>query len=230
MVLRVAILLSLLFAVTAEARKRYDFNDEDYLAPASAMSSWQALLDRYAEQRDDLLNCVSPRGCKGRLKSFNRILRKARGLSERDQLHLVNFYINRNDYDEDRIRRERDEEGRRRVMRTEWVTLYEFLSKDGDCEDYATSKYFMLRELGYEPSRLRVVVAHVRRPRGYHAVLAVEQTDGSVWLLDSDNTIRKTSHGEYRFVYAVNEESIWDHRDDYIGAEKVGAEKLSKRS
>ena len=205
-------LMSLPLAV-AEARTLYEFTDEDYLAPASEMTSWQALLDRHTAQRHDLLNCVGPRGCKGRLKSFNRILQKARGLSEDEQLQLVNFYINRNDYDDDAVQWRRDSTGRRRVVRSEWSTLYDFLLRDGDCEDYATSKYFMLRELGYEPDRLRVVVAHVRRPRGYHAVLAVERTDGSVWLLDSDNRIRKISHREYRFIYAVNEESIWDHQE-----------------
>lgn len=215
MVRSVVFVLSFLTALAVDAKTLYTFSDDDYLAPANQMVSWQTLLDRHMAQRADLLNCVSPRGCKGRLKSFNRILDQARNLSEDEQLHLVNFYINRNDYDHDRPRREYDEAGRRvGVKRSEWITLYEFLRKDGDCEDYATSKYFMLRELGYTPDQLRVVVARVKRPRGYHAVLAVKRDDDSVWLLDSDNTIRKTSHGEYRFVYAINEESIWDHYED----------------
>ncbi|CAN0508126.1 unnamed protein product [Scytosiphon promiscuus] len=64
---------------------------------------------------------------------------------------------------------------------------------------------------------MRVVVTYSRELRGYHAILAVRLADDSVWLLDSDNRIRKSSHYGYRYIFALNEHSIWDHRKDYVG-------------
>ncbi len=69
----------------------------------------------------------------------------------------------------------------------------------------------MLRELGLRAENLRVVVTYERKLRGYHAVVAVRRDDGQVWLLDSDNLIRKHNHGGYRYVFAVNEDYVWDH-------------------
>jgi len=104
-----------------------------------------------------------------------------------------------------------------RGSRRHWSSLYQFLIKGGDCEDYASSKYFMLRELGFDAADLRVVVERSRELGGIHAVLAVRRPDGAIWLLDSDNRIRKRSHRGYRFIYAMNERFVWDHREDYLG-------------
>ena len=61
---------------------------------------------------------------------------------------------------------------------------------------------------------MRVVVTYETKLRGYHAVLAYRWPDNEVWLLESDNHIRKRSHSGYRYVYAVNEQGIWDYRED----------------
>ena len=81
----------------------------------------------------------------------------------------------------------------------------------GDCEDYAVAKYFLLRELGFPAEDMRVLVTYEKSARDYHAVLAVRRDDGSSWLLESDDTIVKGNHRRYRFIYALNEEGIWDH-------------------
>ena len=90
--------------------------------------------------------------------------------------------------------------------------VYDFLIEGGDCEDYATAKYFMLVELGIEVSDLRVVVTYSDKLFGYHAVLALRQPDNSIWLLDSNYPIKKNSHMGYRWIYAMNEQAVWDHR------------------
>ena len=69
----------------------------------------------------------------------------------------------------------------------------------------------MLRQLGIDADDMRVVVTYNRKLHGTHAVLAVRRPDGEVWLLDSDNRIRKTHHREFRFIYAINEHGVWDH-------------------
>jgi hypothetical protein len=61
---------------------------------------------------------------------------------------------------------------------------------------------------------MRVVVAYERGSRGYHAVLAYRWPNNEVWLLESDNRIKKRSHRGYRYVYALNEQRIWDYRQE----------------
>jgi predicted transglutaminase-like cysteine proteinase len=104
-------------------------------------------------------------------------------------------------------------DGGQAKLRNQWSTLLEFIDRGGDCEDYATAKYFLLRELGFQPEDMRVVVSFDRSVREHHAVLAIRRTDGSSWLLEIDNTIRKTRQSDYRFVYAINENGIWDYED-----------------
>lgn len=199
-------------------RYHYPFDDEQaLLGEAAEFESWHTMLERHAEQRDALYACAeTPKACRGRLRSFSRLLTRAGALSPQERVEVVNYYINRNDYDDDFPQRIYDADGKRiGAIRNHWTTLYDFLTSDGDCEDYATSKYFLLRELGFAAEDLRVVVVYSRELRGYHAVLAVRFEDASIWLLDTDNRIRKRSHRGYRYVYAINEEFVWDHRDDY---------------
>ena len=148
---------------------------------------------------------------------MNRAAREEQADRPGEQISLVNLYINRTKYDDDRAQRIYDDETGERIgiVRNRWSTLYEFLTERGDCEDYATAKYFILRELGFAADDMRIVVAYERRPRGHHAVLAIRLDEDTVWLLDSDNGIRKNYHGRYEYVYAMNELSVWDHRDDY---------------
>lgn len=203
---------------TAAGSNAYRFdNTGDYLAAASEFASWSSTLERHQEQQLSLYACpAQPKSCRGRLRSFHRVLEKSKPLEREEQIELVQFYINRTRYDDDHPQRIFDHNGKKvGVQRNHWSTLYDFLIKGGDCEDYAAAKYFMLRELGFAPSDMRVVVTYERRLRGYHAVLAVQQPNGAVWLLDSDNRIRKKSHRGYRYIYAMNEDSVWDHRADF---------------
>ena len=87
------------------------------------------------------------------------------------------------------------------------------MQRGGDCEDYAVAKYFLLRELGFPAEDMRVLVTYDRSVRAHHAVLAVRREDGSSWLLELDNTIVKGNQWGYRFIYALNEEGIWDYAE-----------------
>ncbi len=201
----------------AARHNQYPFDDpSDYLTGAANYSPWATTLQRHRQQRAELLACAPDARCRGRLRSFNRMLEKARGLSVTEQIELVNFYINRTRYDNDHPQRLYDSEGNKiGVERNHWATLLEFLTERGDCEDYASAKYFMLRELGLPAEQMRVVVTREFRPRGYHAVLAIRLDNSTVWLLESDNVIKKRNHSGYSYVYAMNEQSVWDHREDY---------------
>ena len=204
--------------VSAAAANAYPFdNASDYLAPATAFDNWANALQRHRSQQTELYRCPEERrACRGRLRSFSKLMTRAQSMTADEQLELVHFYVNRTRYDDDHPQRVYDEQSRHtEVIRNHWSTLYEFLIAGGDCEDFATAKYFMLRELGFAADAMRVVVVYERRLRGYHAVLAVRRDDGRVWLFDSDNFIRRNGHRGYRYVYAMNEEAVWDHREDF---------------
>ena len=85
--------------------------------------------------------------------------------------------------------------------------------KDGDCEDYAITKFYSLLSLGIPNEQMRVVVLNDMNLRTAHAVLVV-YLDGVAWLLD--NQIREVVQADvvhhYHAIYSVNETTWWLHR------------------
>ncbi|MDA1075117.1 MAG: transglutaminase-like cysteine peptidase [Proteobacteria bacterium] len=202
--------------LAASAHAAYPWQEGVYLADASALSHWNDTIERHDQQRDQLTSCIDDRDtCDGRLNGLAHLMSRAQGLTKQAQLRLVNRYINGKRYKNDRPTRTTSElRPESQVFRNSWSTPVEFVTKGGDCEDYASAKYFLLRDLGFSSDELRVVVTYETRSHGYHAVLAYRQTPDEIWLLDSDNTVRKSPAFGARFIYAVNEHGIWDHETD----------------
>jgi predicted transglutaminase-like cysteine proteinase len=209
---RFTLAVLLLFPVSALAGYRFD-EPKSYLAAASALPAWAHTLARHADERQSIAECLAMEEfCEGRLKGMRHIILSAEVLEPDDQLKLVNRYINKRRYRRDRRQISPSiADGGQAKLRNQWSTLLEFLRRGGDCEDYATAKYFLLREMGYPAEDMRIVVSYDRSVREHHAVLAIRRPDGSSWLLETDNTIRKSRQFGYRFIYAINEDSIWDH-------------------
>ena len=203
---------------TSSQLNQYPFYESHQLSEASDFSSWWQTVVKHEQQKSNLLKCKNePLNCDGKLRSYSYIIEQATHLTREEQIELVHRYINRTPYDDDKVIRHYDREGLQTgVTRTSWKTLYDFLIEGGDCEDYATAKYFMLVELGMNISDLRVVVTYTDKLFGYHAVLALRQPDNSIWLLDSNYPIKKNSHMGYRWIYAMNEQAVWDHRKEYL--------------
>lgn len=101
-----------------------------------------------------------------------------------------------------------------------WASPYEFIQhRGGDCEDFATAKYFALRYLGFEADRMRIVIIRQLNADGselpdLHAILAVR--NGKTWLiLDNnakprDNLFLHTHYGgRFKPLYGVNENGAW---------------------
>ena len=213
---RVAAIVLLWIAPFAASLAGYRFdNIDDYLTGASALPAWAATLQQHEEERQAILRCLEDDGdCEKKLRSLRHVLLKGAELDEDKQLSLVNRYVNRWKYRRDHRKNAPsvNPAGEARLI-NHWTTLLEFMRRGGDCEDYATAKYFMLRELGFAADDMRVLVTYDRRAHAYHAVLAVRRDDGSAWLLETDNTIRRRMHGQYRFIYAVNEKGVWLHEE-----------------
>jgi predicted transglutaminase-like cysteine proteinase len=212
---RCALLIVLLTASAAGHAKYYQFEDGALLGTADMLPDWADMLSRRAAELPDFRTCLEDESrCDSRYLGVRHLLEKARPLPRQQQLALINRYVNKRRYRDDRSAELTTQLSDEPVKyRSRWSTPGEFLKRGGDCEDFATTKYFLLRELGVDSGRMRVVVTWDRRARGYHAILAVAQDNGEVWLLESDNHIYKRRHQDYRYIYAVNENAVWDHEN-----------------
>ena len=201
------------FTYSISASDAYPFdNEKGYLSPASEVQAWYDSIERSRQQNLALADCWNDKeACPRHLRSLVVILNRGADLQDDQKVKVVNRYINRfKRYKKDR-RQELDTDHGRVVSHHEWVTLSEFLKSGGDCEDYASSKYHILKKLGFDASDMRIVVVYDRIEREFHALLAVRYQDGTSVLLDTDNRSYKRKPSRFKFIYAMNEDAVWDH-------------------
>jgi predicted transglutaminase-like cysteine proteinase len=201
------------------------------------MPDWAATMGRQASQSAALDACLADaETCPRYYRGLRHLLLRAEALPQNKQVHLVSRYVNGRRYQDDRTAKLAspltDETHR---YRSRWATVEEFMRRGGDCEDYATTKYYLLRRLGFSVEQLRIVVTWDRGARGYHAVLAVRLAEDAdqgqtakILLLESDNTIKRGGRHRYRFIYSINEESIWDHEAPPASAARNQPASLTK--
>ncbi len=94
-----------------------------------------------------------------------------------------------------------------------WATVFEFLRRNGDCEDYALAKYVTLRELGWPADKLRLAIVRDTKLNLNHAIL-LANVDGEVYIGDNqvEGLVRAESIRHYRPIYSINETGWWLHR------------------
>ncbi|CDP53592.1 hypothetical protein [Devosia sp. DBB001] len=118
----------------------------------------------------------------GLRKVLAKAARDASQLPTDQALNLVNRAVNRNlGYQADRAAWGKGDY---------WANPSEIArSGVGDCEDFATTKLWLLRSIGFDESQLQLVVLKDTRRQLYHAVLAVH-VDGKAYILDNlTNTV-----------------------------------------
>jgi predicted transglutaminase-like cysteine proteinase len=95
-----------------------------------------------------------------------------------------------------------------------WENIAEFLARGGDCEDFAMTKYSLLRALGLPAEQMRLLVVDDRHKREIHAVLAVDAENGTV-LLDNQNSeiLYASEVPHYHPRVALNEKHLWRMAD-----------------
>jgi len=97
----------------------------------------------------------------------NELLNKLKNAKEIKKLHVVNRWVNGIKYKSDKSLY---------GVSDYWATLYEFVGKNGgDCEDYTIAKYFILKELGVNPRRMKFTYVIYKNKKGKkisHMVLA----------------------------------------------------------
>lgn len=194
----------------------FNFDEgSELVGSSSLLPDWHETMLRAIEEHEQIENCLDlEENCTRRMKPLRRLILRGRTLSPKKQLTLVNHYVNRKRRYHRDGRSYREYDDYRLLKRQQWSTLLEFLDRGGDCEDYATSKYALLKLLGFDPTNLRIMIVYDRKAREHHALVAVYDKDFGTQLLDNDNTIFRKRPFSYRYVYSLNEDSIWDHSLD----------------
>lgn len=93
-----------------------------------------------------------------------------------------------------------------------WATPIEFLKNGGDCEDFAITKYIMLKSFGVSEDRLRIAVVHDMAKNTPHAILIVYTDDGAMVLDNQSKTTRFAKDvTHYKPIFSINAQSWWLH-------------------
>ena len=87
--------------------------------------------------------------------------------------------------------------------------LATFATAKGDCEDYAIAKYAVLREAGFAPDQLRLVLVRDRAVRQDHAVLAA-RLDERWLILDNRRSqlTEDTDASNFTPLFAINHNGV----------------------
>ena len=127
---------------------------------------------------------------KNRFVYINKnILKKLKNESEIKKLNIVNRWMNETRYKSDKKLYNQSDY---------WATLYEFVGKNkGDCEDYTIAKYYILKELGINPKRMKFTYVIYRNRLGKnvsHMVLSYfkvpkPQSLNDILILDNNNRL-----------------------------------------
>ena len=94
-----------------------------------------------------------------------------------------------------------------------WATPTEFLrSNAGDCEDFAIAKYYTLKAMGVDESKMRLTHVIINSTGEAHMILLVQER-GSNALLALDNRSNKimpfTAHHDLSPTYSFNASDLW---------------------
>jgi len=143
------------------------------------MSRWSQVLDRMQAQR------VAVNAC--RVDGANCVpeARAAVALLGEREIGRINRAVNQ------LVRRKAD-------RADTWSDPFATLSRmEGDCDDYAILKYFLLREIGYAP-----VLLIVERQRQHHMVVSI-RTAGDDWIVLDNLTNNIVPFERYAAVWKV---------------------------
>ncbi len=173
---------------------------------------WREVLARWQQQRASAVTTCADgvwKACEP--QEWARLVRELRGLPLRDQVERVNAAFNRHPY---------VSSFKNWGEVSHWETPFEFLHKNGQCQDYAIAKFMMLRALGVPNEKLRMVVLHDTVLRLDHAVV-VAYVGGEALMLDNQisRVVPVSQVHHYRPYYSTNETGWWLHVPNPLGIE-----------
>lgn len=163
----------------------------------AAFTKWTSAMARFDDQMK--ANAGTPV-----VQSWKARLHDLRGRSAREQIEGVNDFINSVRYIEDSQNYRKSDY---------WATPVEFMTRGGDCEDFAIAKYASLRALGFSADQMRIAVVHDKVKKIHHAILVV-YTEGGTFVLDNQNkkVAKADNVDRYKPIFSLNSNSWWLHR------------------
>jgi predicted transglutaminase-like cysteine proteinase len=200
---RIYLLLSFFFIfptrASATSDQLFSYTEEHQQSSVHAFSQWVNVVERHPIY--DIADGDTEQH--RHLKKWFSFLESIKNQPPLEQIKAVNKYANEKKYILDIINYGLEEY---------WAIVKEFLYNNGDCEDYAITKFYSLRWLGFRNDDLRVVVLQDTNLRIPHAVLAVYH-GGDILILDNQIS-RVVSHKQivhYVPIYSINEKQWWLH-------------------
>jgi predicted transglutaminase-like cysteine proteinase len=178
------------------------FGSVEFRTSLEVLPHWQRVR-KVAEAQMARLITWKGEGCPRSVTQWQQMVAAARRQPKMEGLITVNRFFNRWPYRLD---------GEVYGASDYWATPEEFMIHSGDCEDYGIAKYYTLRQMGFLPAQLRLVVVQDRIRGIGHAVLAV-YLDGGVFILDNltNQVLPHTMYRHYLPQYSVNEAHGWAH-------------------
>ncbi len=170
---------------------------------APAGYKWRTVAARIKAEESIYRDCAQSKpSCPSPLMTeWQRKIKEAAGKPPKEQLDIINGFINERPYME-----EEENYGRRDY----WASPLEFFMNGGDCEDYAIAKYVSLRRLGFTAEQMRLHV--IKHEDGNHAILSVRLGDETYFLDNIFSTpVTKESIGHYKFLQSVNDQRFVIH-------------------
>lgn len=137
------------------------------------------------------------------VKKWLAFLDSIRTKSTADKIEAVNAYLNKIPFVADT---------KNYGVSDYWATPTQFLTRGGDCEDYAVTKYISLRALGVPKDKMRLAIVEDHVMRIPHAVLVVFDR-GEAKVLDNQNPIimNSASISRYTPIYSISQVAWWRH-------------------
>lgn len=140
-----------------------------------------------------------------RFKSLQKLVVKLQSANEMEKLKEVNDFFNDVSYSSDK-----DTYG----VTDYWATPFEFLAHgEGDCEDYAIAKYFLLKYLGITSNKMFITYVSVSGYDQAHMVLTYfDNPSAEPYILDNFKTelLLGSQRTDLKPIYYFNPEILKD--------------------
>jgi predicted transglutaminase-like cysteine proteinase len=169
-----------------------------YSTNLTLFPKWRSSTDRYAAERQ---GCPQDQ-CDTEV--WNETVASISDADRRRQVEVINQLLNDKLYVLDPVNW---------GLPDYWATPFQFLRRNGDCEDYAIAKYMALKSVGVPVGDMRIVVLQDLNLQLAHAILVVD-VEGEPLVLDNQipRVMPASAIRHYQPVYAVNEDGWWLYR------------------
>ncbi|HEB79237.1 MAG TPA: hypothetical protein ENI79_02015 [Rhodospirillales bacterium] len=201
-----ALLLSINHAAAAKASPSFFNSRETRSSNLRPFKKWNSALRRYSKEAAG----QKEGSCKATVFNkchYGKWMKFLDGIRDKDpmtQVKEVNRIMNRAPYILDSNNWGKEDY---------WASPGEFLSRNGDCEDYAITKYISLKLLGFKLDQLRVVALKDLNLKIGHAILVVF-LNGKTYVLDNQikRVVESKTIRHYLPIFSINGKNWWRHR------------------